>query len=305
MRRGWLLCAAVIGASLLLGAVTRAGAEPTLAGSEACKDCHQKEYAQYLTTSHGRAESDGSSLPEKMGCETCHGPGSAHVAAGGDPKDPGFATIQNPAKLTAEKANEICLGCHQAGEQTYWQTSVHSRKDMACVTCHSVHDPKDPGHAKLLKSENTTQLCITCHKGNKFAMAKSSHMPLGTNGMSCADCHNPHGSAGPKQLRAMSTNDLCMSCHADKRGPFLWEHPPVRENCLNCHDAHGSNNEKMLVARKPFLCQRCHVSTRHVATLYDQPDLAHADARLLNRACTNCHSQIHGSNSPSGDTFLR
>jgi DmsE family decaheme c-type cytochrome len=121
--------------------------------------------------------------------------------------------------------------------------------------------------------------------------------------MTCADCHNPHGTSSEHQLRAATVNDLCTNCHADKRGPFLWEHPPVRENCLNCHQPHGSNNDKVLAARRPFLCQRCHITTRHPSTLYDGPDLV--SNRLFNRSCTNCHSQIHGSNHPSGKTFLR
>ena len=32
-------------------------------------------------------------------------------------------------------------------------------------------------------------------------------------------------------LKEASVNDNCYKCHAEKRGPFLWEHPPVRENC--------------------------------------------------------------------------
>jgi predicted CXXCH cytochrome family protein len=84
---------------------------------------------------------------------------------------------------------------------------------------------------------------------------------------------------------------------------MLWEHPPVRENCITCHEPHGANNDKVLTAKRPFLCQRCHVASGHPSTLYDYPDLT--NNRLLNRSCTNCHSQIHGSNSPSGRFFTR
>jgi len=305
MRSGWRPAAAVLGISLLVTWVPMAFAAPTTVGSEACKDCHQKEYAQYLTTSHGRAQTDGANLPEAMGCETCHGAGSAHVNAGGDPKDPGFATIQDPSKLVAAKANAICLGCHKAGEQFYWEHSAHARENMACITCHSIHGAKDGVHGKLLKAENTTAQCLSCHKGNHLAMGKSAHMPIGGNGLSCADCHNPHGSAGPKQIRALSTNELCLNCHADKRGPFLWEHAPVRENCLNCHDAHGSNYTRMLVSRPPFLCNRCHDASRHPSQLRDLTDLNTGAVTLMNRSCLNCHSMIHGSNHPSGKTFVR
>src|SRR6185436_2724106 len=72
--------------------------------------------------------------------------------------------------------------------------------------------------------------------------------------------YNPHDGSNPKQLLADSTNELCYKCHTEKRGPFLHEHAPVREDCTSCHDPHGSNHERLLVAKPPFLCQRCHFS---------------------------------------------
>jgi predicted CXXCH cytochrome family protein len=60
-----------------------------------------------------------------------------------------------------------------------------------------------------------------------------------------------------------SINDTCYQCHAEKRGPFLFEHAPVRENCLNCHTPHGSNQNTLLVAPIPFLCQQCHSNFLH------------------------------------------
>ena len=70
-------------------------------------------------------------------------------------------------------------------------------------------------------------------------------------------------------IKADWVNELCLQCHTEKRGPFLWEHAPVRENCLNCHNPHGSNHDKLLVAKQPYLCQRCHMNTRHPGTFYD------------------------------------
>jgi predicted CXXCH cytochrome family protein len=79
----------------------------------------------------------------------------------------------------------------------------------------------------------------------------------------------------------------------------------VREACNTCHDPHGSNNERMLVAKLPMLCQRCHIGTRHPSTIYDGTQLTARSNRLIGRGCVNCHAQIHGSNSPAGNTFLR
>ncbi|MBI2834510.1 MAG: cytochrome C, partial [Acidobacteria bacterium] len=97
----------------------------------------------------------------------------------------------------------------------------------------------------------------------------------------------------------------CVNCHAEKRGPFLWEHAPVRENCTTCHDPHGASNDRMLVSKAPMLCQRCHVSSRHPATIYDAVAVTSRNSRIIGRACLNCHPNIHGSNHPSGNTFQR
>jgi DmsE family decaheme c-type cytochrome len=105
-----------------------------------------------------------------------------------------------------------------------------------------------------------------------------------------------------------SIAELCTSCHADKRGPFLWEHAPSRDGCVTCHDPHGSANERMLVAKPPIMCQRCHVMTRHPSTIYDAHLIGSGDApsaRIFARSCVTCHSAIHGSVHPSGQRFLR
>ena len=46
--------------------------------------------------------------------------------------------------------------------------------------------------------------------------------------MTCSDCHAVHGSAGPKLAKRDTVNTTCYTCHAEKRGPFVWEHAPVR-----------------------------------------------------------------------------
>src|SRR3990172_6561155 len=120
-------------------------------------------------------------------------------------------------------------------------------------------------------------------------------MPVREGKLQCMTCHNVHGSQNVKLLRAgTSVNEACTSCHTEKRGPFLWEHAPVRENCTPCHDPHGSNNDRMLVAKVPMLCQRCHVHTRHPPTIYDATTLLQKNNRIVGRGCVNCHSQIHG-----------
>jgi DmsE family decaheme c-type cytochrome len=197
------------------------------------------------------------------------------------------------------------LSCHNRGEHAGWEGSTHERRDLNCTTCHSVHSPKAASHQLVKATE--TQLCATCHR---LQVAKTeravAHMPVREGKMTCTTCHNPHGTTNVRLLKTGNwINESCLRCHTEKRGPYLWDHAPVREACSTCHDPHGSNQERMLVAKLPMLCQRCHIGTRHPSTIYDGVQLGARSNRLIGRGCVNCHSQIHGSNSPAGNAFLR
>jgi DmsE family decaheme c-type cytochrome len=302
--RAWLFTLALsAGCACMLASARAPSAQPEAqyAGSETCKGCHAALWEAFQTSVHGRVEKDGAVVADQVGCESCHGPGSLHAGAGGDKDDPGFTSIHRLKTMKPGAASEICLGCHKGGEQFYWEHGAHARNDVSCVKCHSIHHAKTEPGGPMLTAATATEMCVGCHKSQKLAMQRSAHMPLREGGMTCVNCHNSHGSAGPRQIRAGNVNDLCYKCHMDKRGPFLWEHAPVSENCLNCHRPHGSSNAR--VPKMPYLCQRCHVASRHPSTLYDRADLV--SNRLVNRSCTNCHAAIHGSNHPSGEYFLR
>ena len=102
------------------------------------------------------------------------------------------------------------------------------------------------------------ELCLQCHQMRRAQLQRSSHMPYREGKVTCTSCHNPHGSPNPSQLIQSTVNENCYSCHAERRGPFLWEHPPVMENCANCHEPHGSSNPQLLKVRMPRVCDSCH-----------------------------------------------
>ena len=264
----------------------------TFVGADTCTACHDTMEAQLAGTPHGSA-AFGRLAPH--GCETCHGPGSLHVD---DPDDP--ALHPRADKLPVAAQVEICRSCHVGRSQFHWEGSVHSQRGLSCMTCHSVHAPKSAD--AQLKTASASEQCATCHQQVRAETWKNSHHPVREGEISCADCHNPHGSQAEKMVKADSVNDLCYSCHAEKRGPFLWEHPPVRENCMTCHTPHGSNHAKLQRVAVPYLCQQCHANVRHPGTLYDRrntPLEPAASNRLVERGCVNCHTAVHGSNHPS------
>jgi DmsE family decaheme c-type cytochrome len=127
--------------------------------------------------------------------------------------------------------------------------------------------------------------------------------------MACSDCHNAHGSATAAMLNKPTVNQTCYSCHAEKRGPMLWEHAPVAEDCTLCHSAHGAVRAALLNKSPPLLCQQCHTVAGHPSVARTGAALPGGSAGgqifLLAGSCTNCHSQVHGSNHPSGAKLMR
>lgn len=257
-------------------------------GSETCLSCHEDIGKAFGATAHSRGYRG-----QAVDCEACHGPGSVHA------DDPQKTNIVQPDRLAPAEANEICLSCHgQSKNVQHWPTSRHSAADLKCAECHNVHGIWTADHA--LRSEKATEGCLACHPQVRKAMFQRSSHPMRNGQMGCPSCHSAHGSAGDKALLKVSINENCVTCHMEKRGPFLFEHPPVREDCLSCHVAHGSNNTMLLKAPTNRLCQSCHLLGHH-QTVASQP----GQIWVQNRACVNCHAQIHGSNHPSGAIFQR
>ena len=300
-------------ASPVSGVDTKATAQTAgdeYVGSDACKDCHEAQFKNFSHTTHAKLANASGWKSKVTGCETCHGPGKAHVAEG-DPKK-----IKNPAKIKAAEASADCQTCHsQMNEHAMWRGSKHESAGLSCLNCHSAHRQvpvANPGQlfagmqseTKMLKQRTEAETCFQCHGDmRKAQFQRSTHLFRNEdreNRMTCSECHEPHGSIGPKMMRTASVNETCYTCHAEKRGPFLWEHSPARENCNTCHKPHGSNNTNLLIARAPMLCQECHIQGRH-QTVPGRP----GSGFLTSRACLNCHSQVHGSNHPSGINLQR
>lgn len=200
---------------------------------------------------------------------------------------------------------------------------------MSCMSCHNVHHTKFAQWAlaardrdkvdgppldsldikfpeKMLATFTVEETCLRCHMEERKAFfQRSTHLlrtELRNMKVGCSSCHNPHGGEGPKMLVNHTANNVCYTCHAEKRGPFLWDHPPVREDCMNCHSPHGSNNPKLLTARVHLLCQQCHI---HMLPRHSTQAGKPMDMFTINRGCANCHAQVHGSNHPGGRTLTR
>lgn len=273
-------------------------------GADTCLGCHEDtETLAIFDTPHAVAKDPRTPFAHQQ-CESCHGPGGDHARRlrPGQDRSPPLAFAPN-STLSESEENGICLSCHQDSARGHWTGSIHEREGVACTDCHSLHAGEDPALTRL----EQPAVCQKCHTQVRAETFQASHHPIREGQTVCSDCHEPHGTLQDDLLVRATTNQTCFECHAEKRGPFLWEHAPATEDCTLCHKPHGSNHPSLLRKRAPLLCQECHSRLGH-------PSIAHTSERLPQNApssmlllgsCTNCHSQVHGSNHPSGANLSR
>jgi DmsE family decaheme c-type cytochrome len=265
------------------------------AGSETCQACHEDIYNNFLKSPHKAPETDSRSAWKQHGCESCHGPGAKH--AGSASAD----DIRNPAKLVAAQTDRICLTCHlnQTTHSGRIQSS-HMKDSVSCVACHTIH-ANGPVGLVSRTPEQANKLCESCHLNVAAQFEKPYRHKIPENSMTCVDCHNPHGSTRPTMGQTFAANEPgCIKCHGDKRGPFTFEHAPVRfEGCPTCHEPHGSVNPRMLTRHEVRLvCLECHsnvVGLTKNASAGPVPPAFHDLRSPQYQNCTICHQKVHGS----------
>ena len=276
-------------------------------GADTCLKCHDADrevpVTEIFSTPHANRADADSPFADKQ-CETCHGPGGAHGKRmkRGEERPPMFDF--DPKAHPAKDIDGKCLACHDDRHRGDWVGGPHERNGVTCVACHDVHAKRDPMTDPLTQN----QTCTGCHKKQLAESRQVSAHPTREGDMACTSCHAPHDAKGSEALLAKNTtNELCYDCHAEKRGPFLWEHAPATEDCLPCHKPHGSNHAALLTRSAPLLCQSCHSAAGHPSIAYTSGSLIGPtpSAMVLGRSCMNCHSQVHGSNHPSGAQLNR
>ena len=277
--------------------------KPGYVGTETCKACHEEIYNNFAKSPHFAVDSNKSRGWAAMACESCHGPGGKH-AESADAKD-----IRQPAKLPPAEADRTCLACHLNRTANFGRLlSGHAKETVGCPQCHIVHGSLG---RKLVarKPVDINAQCASCHLSVWAAFQKPYKHRLPEGAMSCTNCHNPHASNLPQSMRVAYGNEPpCLQCHSDKRGPFVFEHAPVRfEGCPACHEPHGSANPRMLTRHEVRLvCLECHANnpppiaaapppTIKLNNLGQTPPAFHDLRSPRFQNCTVCHTKIHGS----------
>jgi len=269
------------------------------AGGDMCFACHDIEEA-FKKNPHYKSWADEALPWSERGCETCHGPGQAHIDGGGD-----TTQIFRFTEASAQEAADKCLDCHLTltPRESNFLRNEHGLNNVACIECHSIHKP--PAAEPLLKARQPA-LCYDCHNEVRAQFNKPFRHKIHEGLLVCSDCHEQHGSTNyrqgfwPSQLNSAAGNEIvCYNCHPDKQGPFVFEHLAVRvEGCVACHEPHGSSNPRQLKRpRVAMLCLECHAGTPGVHGP-EEPSF-HRLTDAERQSCMSCHVEIHGSNVSS------
>ena len=198
---------------------------------------------------------------KNMGCESCHGPCSIHEDSGGE--------IPPPYSFTSGRPQPESLS----------------------------------GRFPLNTQRQIEIVCFRCHMDVRGQFNLPNHHPVPEGRMTCIQCHPPHHGVAMAGggTRLLSQQENCEKCHQDKAGPYVFEHPAMREGCTTCHSPHGSINANMLIERNANLCLKCHFEQVKNGSQIYIGGVDHT-SRLPQGTCwtAGCHEAVHGSRvSPS------
>lgn len=199
-----------------------------------CATCHTTGYRITEYDEKAKKTLKSEFVEMSIGCEACHGPGAAHIAAKREDRK---KTIFNPANVDVQAQSKVCGYCHVRVETERWHTAQgNPREDMPAPKLgesYKAGEDWTKWEGVIMPGLQSDQPFTKEYAGDLKGMFKlddhakangiyeeakhhqqyqgfiqSAHFKKGT--ISCLTCHSSHAGKGkPKKVAAES----CKSCH--------------------------------------------------------------------------------------------
>jgi tetratricopeptide (TPR) repeat protein len=247
-----------------------------------CAECHSTDLQRNYNPATKTYATTYSEI--NVSCETCHGPGSRHVAWA--ERKPGWQSIDVQTKgllvLLDERRGVTWSIDPQTGSAVRSTPRKTTREIETCALCHARRGPiwatikpgapiGDSHRVSLIEDPlyyPDGQIRDEVYEYGSFLQSK-----MFAKGVTCSDCHDPHS----LKLRAEG-NAVCEQCHAPEKFATAAHH----------HHKEGSAGAQ---------CVACHMPTRTYMVVdprrdhslrIPRPDLS-ASLGTPN-ACNGCHA---------------
>ena len=213
-----------------------------------------------------------------VGCEKCHGPGSAHV------RNPGPTTIVNPRRLDFVGATDTCIQCHSQGQPL--KNPIEGQHYDWPVGFQQGLKLKDFWKLEEHKLGETTFTHFADGTGHKNRMQGNDFVEslMYRRGVTCFSCHDVHGTANNADL-IKPPAQLCVTCHgpSSPNGP----HAPTIE--AHTHHAVGSAGSDCVGCHMPKIeTEISDVNVRSHTFKFIPPEMT--DQFKMPNSCTSCHA---------------
>ncbi|MCW3488852.1 cytochrome c family protein [Dethiobacter alkaliphilus] len=217
-----------------------------------CIGCHSTgfdlELSQSLDRSDPNYRLEDNFAEPGVGCEACHGPGSAHIADVTNSE-----LIVNPADFTIEEQLHFCGSCHarasgslevpgrndpigfEIGDDIFDYTKVLSpgtNQNVWLGESGRYYDSEEDGNWRFFEDGGSRS-----HRMQFNDLIQGPHWGV----VSCTDCHDVHAagqehtSTGAPSTLRWAFEDTCNACHED--GQYdPEEYMPVRASSSNTPD---------------------------------------------------------------------
>ena len=163
-------------------------------------------------------------LPQGIDCQRCHGPGSEHV------RTSGRGAIVNPARLSKDRAMEVCMQCHLETTSEPLPSVIRrydrgpfSYRPGEALSAFQFTFDNAPGSGRAAKFEIV----------NSVYRLRQSRCFLESKGaLGCTTCHDPHDFRHDA-VAVDVYNKACLRCHEPSK--IAVASHPSGGNCVGCH----------------------------------------------------------------------